>query len=73
MGSQDAAFMPARDTFNTIFIKNRSRGQDLGNVTSLKTVVKAKQGHAHCKIILLQQILFLCQSNFFKIRRLSQH
>ena len=37
----------------------------------LKAVVGGKQGHAPCKILLFQQALFLCPSNFMEIIRLS--
>ena len=36
-------------------------------------MVSGKQGHAPCKILLFQQILLLCQFDFFEIIRLSQH
>ena len=36
-------------------------------------VVGGKQGHAPCKILFLQQSLFLCHMNFMEIIRLSQN
>ena len=37
-----------------------------------KLVAGVKQGHAHCKILLFQQILFLCLSNFMEIIGLKE-
>ena len=39
--------------------------------TSHRDVVGGKHGHARCKILLLPQILFLCQSNVMMIISLS--
>ena len=72
MGFQDVAFLPSRDSVYTTFHKNCGRGESLGTATYLSSVVGGKQGHAPCKIFLFQQFLFLCQSNLFKIMRLSQ-
>ena len=43
----------------------------VSGLPQLNTVFGGKQGHALCKIFLLQQILFLCQLNFIEITRLS--
>ena len=40
--------------------------------TCLECAVGGKQGHAPCKILRLPQFLFLCQSIFMNIIRLSQ-
>ena len=71
MGFQDVAFLPSRASFSTTFLKSYGRGESLVTTTCLKTVVGGKQGHAPCKILLLQQSLFLCQLNFLEITRLS--
>ena len=64
MGFQDVALMQSRASFSTTFHKNCGRGESLGTTTCPKTVVGDKQGHALCKIILLQQIHLLCQVEF---------
>ena len=71
MGYLDVAFLPFRACFPTIFLTNCGMGESLGTTTCPKTVVGGKQGHAPCKILSLQQSLFLCQLNFMEIIRLS--
>ena len=70
MGFQDVVFLPLCASFYTTFLKNCGRCESLVTTTCLKTVVVGKQGHAPCKILLLQQSLFLCQSIFIEILRL---
>ena len=72
MGFQDVVFLPLQTGIYTTFIRHCGRGFFFWTATCLRTVV-CKQGHALCKIFLLQQIIFLCQLNFLKIIRLSQH
>ena len=64
MGFQDVAFMPSQASFSTTFLKKCGRGESLGTTTCLKTVVGGKQGHAPCKILLLQQSLFFTSVKF---------
>ena len=61
----------SRASFSTIFNNNCGRDEILGTTTCHKSVVGGKQGHAPCKIQLLQQILFLCQLHLIEIMRLS--
>ena len=63
MGFQDVALLLSGASFPTTFVKNCGRCYGLGTTTCFKTVVGGKQGHAPCKILLLQQILF-CQFDF---------
>ena len=62
---QDVWILPSRASFYTRFSKN-CRGYGLNITTCLKTVAWCRQGHAPCKIFLLQQILCLCQVNFLR-------
>ena len=71
-GFQDVAFLSSWVSFPAIFLTNSGKGEGLRTTTYLKTVVGGRQGHAPCKILLLQQSLFLCQLNFMEIIRLSQ-
>ena len=58
MGFQDVVFLPSPATFFiTFLIKLNFR-----TITCLIAVFAGKQGHAHCKIFLLQQIDFLCHN-----------
>ena len=70
MGSHDVAFLPSKASFSTTFLTNGGRGEGLRTTTCLRTVVRGKQVHAPCKMLLLRQSLFLCQSNFMEITRL---
>ena len=54
--------------FQKIVVEVTASGQHMS-----QTGVGVKQGHGPCKIFLLQQRLFLCQLNFFKILRLSHY
>ena len=67
MGFQDVAFLPDRARSSTTFLKNCHRGESLMTTTYPKTATGGKQGHAPCRTPLLQQSLFLCQSNFMEI------
>ena len=69
---QDVVFLPFQTSFYTTFVINCGRGEGFRKATCLNTVAGGKQGHAPCKMLLLQQILFLCHSNFIEITRLSQ-
>ena len=69
MSFQHVAFLPSRASFHTTFLKNCGRGERLRTTTCLGTVVGGKQGHAPCRILLLQLSPFLCQLNFFEITR----
>ena len=64
MGFQDVVLLPSRASFSTTFLKNCGRGESLGTTTCLITVVGGKQGHARCKIPLLQQSLFFVSVEF---------
>ena len=70
MAVQDVASLPSEASFSATFLKHCGRGESLGTTTCLRTVVGGKHRHASCKILLLQQHLFLCQSNFMEIIRL---
>ena len=72
MDIHDVALLPSTASFPTTFHNNSGRYKSHRTTTCLKTVVGGKQWHAACKILLLQQILFLCQLNFMEIIRLSQ-
>ena len=72
MGFQDVEFQPSRASFSTMFLKICGRGESLVTITCLNTVVVGWQGHALCKMFLLQQSLLLCQLNFMEIIRLLQ-
>ena len=64
MGFQDVAFLPSRVSFSTIFLKNCGRGECLWTTACLKTVSGGKQGHAPCKILLLQQSPYFVSDEF---------
>ena len=64
MGFQDVVYLSSQASFCTTFLKICGRGECLATATCLETVVWGSQGHAPCKDVLLQQILFLCQFNF---------
>ena len=53
MSLQDVAFLPSRASFSTTFSKNSGIGGNLVFTTCHKTVVRGKQGHALCKILLI--------------------
>ena len=72
MGFQDVSFLPSKASFSTTFPKNCNTGESLRTTTYNKTVVGGKQGHAPCKILLVQQILFSCQLNLMEIIKLSE-
>ena len=63
-GFRDVAFLPSIASFYTTFLKHCGRGESLGTITCLKTVVGGKQGHVPCKIFMLQQSLFLVSVEF---------
>ena len=69
MDFQDVALLPSLVSFSTTFLINCGGGEILDTSTSVITMDGGDQGHAPCKIILLQQCLFLCQSNFMEIKR----
>ena len=69
MGFQDVAFLSSRASFSTTFLKNHTRGENLGITICLKTVVGGKQVYDPCEMLWLQQSLFLVQSNFMDIIR----
>ena len=71
MGFQDVASLPTRVSFPPPFLKIVVVVIALGPSHVIKLWYGVKQGHAPCKILLLQQNLFLCQLNFMKIIRLS--
>ena len=52
--------------------KNCGMDENLWTTTCHKTVVGISKGNACCRIRLLQQSLFLCQSNVMEIMRLLQ-
>ena len=60
MGFQDVAFLLPKLHIYTIFIKYYGRGESLRIATCRKTMVWCKQAYAAYKILLLQQIFFLC-------------
>ena len=53
IGFQDVAFLPSRTSFPPYFLKNCGRGESLRITTCPKTVIGGKQGHAHCRILML--------------------
>ena len=59
--------MSSRDSLSTTSRQKCGRGKILGTTTCPRTVVEAKQVNAPCKILLLQQSIFLCQSNLNEI------
>ena len=71
MGFQDVAFLLCQARFPPHFL-NCGRCECLGTTICHITVVGGEQGYAPCKILLLQQSLFLCPLNFMEIIRLSQ-
>ena len=60
MGFHDVAFLSSRASFSTTFLTNCGSGERLWTTTCLTTGVGGKQGHAPCKMLSLQQNLFLC-------------
>ena len=68
MAFQDVAFLPCRAShYTTVLNVSDVRGEDLVSTTFLQTVDGGKQGHASCKILLLQQCLLLCRGNLAEI------
>ena len=60
IGFQDVVFLSSRASYSTTFLKNCGRGESLGTTTCLKTVVTGSMPlPAPCKILLLQQSLFV--------------
>ena len=55
----NVTFLPSRASFPSTCLKNCGRGESLGITTCHKTMIGGKQGHAPCKILSLQQSLFL--------------
>ena len=55
----DVAFIPSQTSSSTTFLKYCDRGKGLRTTKCLKSVVEGKQGHALCKIPLIQQSLFV--------------
>ena len=51
--------MSSRADFHTTFLKNCGGGEALGTTTCLRVVVGGKQEYAPCKILSLQQSLFV--------------
>ena len=70
MSFLDVAFQPSKASFSTTCLKCCGRGESLGTIACLITVVGGKQGHAACKILWLHEASFLCQSNLMKIMKL---
>ena len=64
MGLQDVAFLPSRASVSTKFLKKCGRGDSLRTTTCLRTVDGGKQGHALCRILLLQQSPFFLSVKF---------
>ena len=50
-------FMFFYGSFSATFPKDCGRVEGLGTLTCLRTVVGCRQGHAACRIVLLQQSL----------------
>ena len=72
MGFQDVAFLPSELVFPPHFLGIAVDVNASGPPYVLKLWFGCKQGHAPCKIPLLQQNHFLRQSNFIEIIRLLQ-
>ena len=53
-----------RASFSTTCLKNCGKGECLGTTTCLMTVAGGKQGHAPCRMLPLQQILFFVSLKF---------
>ena len=70
MGFQYVNLLLFRGSFSATFRKDCGRGECLKTTTCLIYVVGVKLGHAPCKMLLLQQSLFLCQLNLMDITRL---
>ena len=64
MGFQDAAFQPSKASFYTTFHKHYGRGEGFRTTTCPKTVAGDKRRQALCKILSLQQSLFLVSVEF---------
>ena len=60
----DVSLLPSRATFYTTFLNNCGGGECLRTTAYPRTVVVGKQWHAPCKILLLQQRLFLVSIEF---------
>ena len=71
MGIRAVVYLASSASFSTNFFTNCGRGEGLRASICLLVVVGGKQGHAPCRIFLLQQSL-LCQSNCVEIIRLFQ-
>ena len=72
MSYQDVAFQPSRARFfPTTFLRHCGRGEGLRTTTCLKLWL-GKQGHAPCKVLTLQQGLFLRPLNVMEVIRLLQ-
>ena len=65
-GFQDVALLISQTSFSSTFLTCCGRGERLRTTTCLQTVVGGKQGHALCKILSLQQILFLVSFEFHR-------
>ena len=61
-GFLDVAFLPSRAIFTPHFCGIVVE-MKVVRPAHLESVVGDKQGHATCKILLLQQSVFLCHSN----------
>ena len=67
MGFQVVLFLPSTASFYITFLRNPQ------TATCFKTVDGGKQGHAHCKIISLQQSLcYFCKLNAMEIIGLTK-
>ena len=63
---QLVAFLTFQTSFFITFRRNCGRADSLINTTCLESVVRGKQEHVPCKILLLRRANFLCQSNLME-------
>ena len=64
----DVAFLSSELVFSTAFLINCGMGNSLWTTICHKSVVGGEQDkQAPCKVILLQEAYFLCQSNLMEI------
>ena len=64
------SFRPSEIVFT--YLLDIGSGKGDGTATGVKTAIRCKQGHAACKILSLQQILFHVTVEFHAITMLSQ-
>ena len=66
MGLQDVAFLPFQTSCYTTFLMNCGKGEILTTATYVRDLIVGKQGHAPCKILLLQCSPFFVPVKFHR-------